>query len=347
MKFQPDLGVDSCLSGPEVSFQLRRIKLFPISFESLGTRSMCTLIETPDLSILVDPGVSLGPRWGLLPHPIEYFTLRKARERIADLAKKADLITVSHYHHDHYSPAWKQTETVWTWSNKAVSQEIFEGKRVLVKDIRSKINFSQRRRGWFFQDITRRWVESLEVADGQTFRMGSTRLSFSDPVPHGADGSPLGYLLMLLVEYDDERVMHCSDVQGPGSQTALRMILASRPNIAVIGGPPLYLSGFRVSETAIDSALRNVERLVSKIPLVIYDHHLLRSEDSIQCLSRLRRIAGQRGHKIITAAEFCGIPNKLLEAKRRELYEENPPSDAFQEWIGLSKAKRRRRMPPL
>ncbi len=335
------------MSGSEADLQLSGIRLFPTSFESLGVRSMCTLIETPDVKILVDPGVSLGPRWGLLPHPMEYSALRKAREQIVDLAKKVDIVTISHYHYDHYSPAWKQVETVWTWSNKEVSQEIFGGKRVLVKDIRDKINYSQRRRGWFFQDTARRWVESLEVADGRSYELGSTTLSFSDPVPHGEDGSRLGYLLMLCVEHDDERVMHCSDVQGPGSQTALHAILSFRPDIAIIGGPPFYLSNFRISEDTIDSALRNAERAASQVPLIVYDHHSSRSEDCLHRLSRLKRIARQNGHEIVTAAEFSGVPNNFLEAKRRELYQENPPSDAFQEWAALSKAKRRRRMPPI
>jgi predicted metallo-beta-lactamase superfamily hydrolase len=308
---------------------------------------MCTVIETPDLNILVDPGVSLGPRWGFLPHPREYKALRKAREQIANLARKADVITISHYHHDHYSPAWKRTETVWTWSGQEVAREIFEGRRVLAKDIRSKINHSQRRRGWFFQDTVDRWVESLEVADGQTFQMGSTRLSFSQPVTHGEEGSALGYVLMLCVEYEDERVMHCSDVQGPGSSMALDTILDFNPNVAVIGGPPFYLSGFRVSEEVISSSLRYTEKAIEKIPCIIYDHHPLRSEDYFHRVSRLRLIARKIKHSLLTAAEYAGLDNNLLEARRRKLYEEYPPSVSFRRWASLPKEKRRRTMPPI
>lgn len=326
---------------------LKKIGVLPVSFESLGVRSMCTMIETPDLNILVDPGVSLGPRWGLLPHPTEYMALKKAREQIVNLAKKADVITISHYHHDHYSPAWKQIETVWTWSGREVAREIFEGRRVLAKDVRSKINYSQRRRGWYFQDTVDRWVESLEVADGQTFQMGSTCLSFSQPVTHGEEGSALGYVLMLCVEYEDERAMHCSDIQGPSSKAVLDSILHFSPDLAVIGGPPFYLSGFRVSETLITSSLRNTEKVIERIPCVIYDHHPLRSEDCFQKMSQLRQTAKKSGHGIFTAAEFSGLDNNLLEARRRELYEETPPSTSFRKWAGLPKDKRRRMMPPI
>ena len=335
------------MSEFRVDSRLRKIRLTPVSFESLGVRSMCTLIETDDLKILADPGVSLGPRWGLLPHPEEYVALREARERVKDLAKKVDVVTISHYHYDHYSPAWREIDPVWTWSNREVSQEIISGKRVLAKDIRSNINFSQRQRGWFFQDAIKGWVRSLEVADGRTFEEGSTRLSFSHPVSHGEEGSSLGYVLMLGVECDDERIMHCSDIQGPASQRTLRLMLDFRPTVAIIGGPPFYLSGFRVSEASIESALRNAEKAASMVPLIIYDHHPLRSEDCFQRLSGLKESAGDRGHRIVTAAEFSGVPNKLLEAKRRELYKERPPDGSFQEWVRLPEEKRRQRMPPV
>lgn len=44
----------------------------PLSFDSMGTRSMCTYIETEDMRIVIDPGVSLAPkRYGLPPHDRE------------------------------------------------------------------------------------------------------------------------------------------------------------------------------------------------------------------------------------------------------------------------------------
>jgi hypothetical protein len=34
----------------------------PLSFDSMGTRSMCTYVETGDVRIVIDPGVSLGSK---------------------------------------------------------------------------------------------------------------------------------------------------------------------------------------------------------------------------------------------------------------------------------------------
>ena len=32
-----------------------------LAFDSMGTRSMCTLVEADDARIIIDPGAALGP----------------------------------------------------------------------------------------------------------------------------------------------------------------------------------------------------------------------------------------------------------------------------------------------
>ena len=51
---------------------LKKIEVHPLAYESLGVRSMSTFIQTPDVSLLIDPGVALGPRKPIIPHPREY-----------------------------------------------------------------------------------------------------------------------------------------------------------------------------------------------------------------------------------------------------------------------------------
>ena len=42
-----------------------------IGAESLGVRSLCSLVTLPERRIVIDPGVSLGyVRHGLLPRPV-------------------------------------------------------------------------------------------------------------------------------------------------------------------------------------------------------------------------------------------------------------------------------------
>ena len=71
----------------------KRIKVTPIAAESLGVRSMCTLIETPSLRVLLDAGVSLSPnRFRLPPHPQEFKAIKSARQKIAEFAENAEKV---------------------------------------------------------------------------------------------------------------------------------------------------------------------------------------------------------------------------------------------------------------
>jgi len=128
---------------------LQSIRVVPLAAESLGVRSMCTFVETPDVKVLVDAGVSLGPfRLGFPPHPREYKALKAARKRIADAARKAEVVTISHYHFDHHTPSY--TDWFLHWSSDEAARQIYEGKVVLAKSYRDNVNFSQRHRGWVF-----------------------------------------------------------------------------------------------------------------------------------------------------------------------------------------------------
>jgi len=58
---------------------LKHIKAVPLAAESLGVRSVCTYVETWDVRILLDAGVSLcSNRYGFSPHPLEYEAIIKA-----------------------------------------------------------------------------------------------------------------------------------------------------------------------------------------------------------------------------------------------------------------------------
>ena len=58
--------------------RLGEIEITPLAAESLGTRSLCTHVVTPDVSILFDPSVALAKRYNLEPHPTEYLALRNS-----------------------------------------------------------------------------------------------------------------------------------------------------------------------------------------------------------------------------------------------------------------------------
>lgn len=322
------------------------IKLQPVAFESMGVRSMCCLVETPDLSVLFDAGVSLGQRFSLAPHPLEYMALADARKRIRELAKKADIVTVSHYHFDHFTPPFR-SDTVWTWSSKEEAEAIYGGKRILAKDARENINYSQRKRGWIFRNLVGPIAKSIEEADGKTFKIGGTELKFSPPLSHGEEGSELGYVLTVTFKNEGETVTIAPDVQGPISDDALYYLERCESDILVLGGPPTYLAQSKLQEAAFERGFRNMSKLVSKMQLTIVDHHLLRDAEWRQKASEVFLVAKMSSKKVQTAAEYLGLNDNLLEALRKNLYEREPPSEEFMAWTRLPLEKRRRTMPPL
>jgi predicted metallo-beta-lactamase superfamily hydrolase len=325
---------------------LKKIRVVPLASESFGVRSMCTYVETSDVKVLLDAGASLGPkRFGFPPHPREYAAMARCRKRISKAVEKAEVVTISHYHFDHHTPSYED----WcnNWSSAEVAKDIYWEKLVLIKGYRSMVNFSQRRRGWLFVKTGGKYAERLEVADGKVFKFGDTLLRFSDPVFHGIENSALGWLLMTTIECDDERLLFASDVQGPMHHPTMEKIVAERPQLIIIGGPPVYLTGFRVREEYVHQGMKNLERLVRRVPVTILEHHLLREERWRELSQPIFDAASKTGHIVGTAADFLGKENNVLEFRRRKLFEAEPPSPEFEKWMKLPLSKRKLVKPPI
>ena len=324
----------------------KHLKIVPLAYESLGVRSMSTLVETPDVKILLDAGVSLAPnRFGFSPHPLEYRAIIEARKRILDAAEKADIITISHYHFDHHTPSY--TDWCFNWTDAETARQIYEGKLVLAKSYKSKINFNQRRRGWMFLKTGGSHARKIEIADGKKFRFGKTIVKFSKPVFHGSENTALGWVLMTLIKHEEEKMLFAPDVQGPMCKETLELILGAKPQLLIIGGPPIYLVDFRVRKEHVEVGIKNLEILASEIPNIMLEHHLLRDEDWKSHVKNVFRKAKEKNHKVFTAAEFIGKENMFLEAIRDKLYERHPPSREFEKWSKTPLKKRKFTRPPL
>ena len=316
----------------EAANSLNRIKVTPLAAESFGVRSMCTLVETPDVAVLLDAGVSLSPyRFNLPPHPIEYQTIAKLRKKIAEAADKVQLTIISHYHFDHHTPSFEDWVVNWT-KNGETARQIYQNKTVFFKDSKENINASQRQRAWMFQKTSGKHAKTLMPADGKTFIYGQTTLRFSKAVAHGSEDSMLGWVIMLVIEVGDERFMFAPDIQGPMSTHTVQLILDAKPTVIMLGGPPFYLEGLRIEASQLELGLRNLERIVEKAPLTILEHHALRDESWRQKMERVFQKAAKVEHSILTAAEYAGKKNLLLESTRKQLYLEHPPSVEFELW---------------
>ena len=270
-----------------------------LASDSMGVRSMAAVVNTRDLAVLIDPGAALGPlRYGLPPTALEIDSLEHFSSVISENAAKADALVISHYHYDHYTP----------------SVEFFRGKKVFMKDVCSKINRSQKKRGGELMSMLDGFAECV-FSDGMTYEYGATTLSFSFPVPHGPPGTRLGYVIMTSVSRGRNTVVHTSDIEGMLEPSALEWIIEMEPTLIIADGPPVYLLGYKFSADSMKKSLSSLQQLLdSTDSSLILDHHLLRS------LNYRERMAEIWGARVTTFAGYAGTEEALLEARRKELH---------------------------
>ncbi len=277
------------------------MKILPLAFDSLGTRSMATFVKT-DIKILIDPSAALGPRrYGLPPHPKEVKRLEEHIATINRYAKKCDVLIVTHYHYDHHNPN---------------APEIFEGKIALVKHPKEKINASQKQRASYFLSLIK--PKTLEYADGREFVFKNTRIKFSKPVFHGTNPR-LGYVLEVCIEHNGKKFLHSSDVEGPSIKEQAEFILQEKPDVVFIDGPMTYMLGYRYSRKSYEESIRNLKEIAKACDALVLDHHLLRDLEWRERVKEVEKIK-----HVMSAAEFAGKREELLEARRKELYETEP-----------------------
>lgn len=273
------------------------MKVLPLAADSLGVRSMATYVEAGQTGLLIDPGATLAPsRFDLPPSEEEWEALRRANDRISAYAARATVVFVSHYHEDHFR------------SDPAT----YVGRTVLVKDPRRMIAGRQAQRAahlWAaLQPVAR-----VQSADGSRRRTLDLDLRVSPPLPHGADGTPLGFLVVLTVvdDAENERFVFASDVQGPLSAVAAAYIVQERPTLLYLSGPPAYIErdlGAGAIERGIDNLLRIVEATGSR---VIMDHHAVRDARFTERFARLWETGA-----VVTAAGYLGLAEAPLESRR-------------------------------
>lgn len=293
------------------------MKIELIGSESLGTRSMATYIETKDLKIFVDPGVSLAPmRYGLPPHPIEIEEKNNTWKTIVEYASKSDIIIITHYHFDHFNI-------------RECLEEIYDGKLLFMKDPENNINHSQFRRSHLllhkFRELDIK--PAINIADKNYLEIGDTKILFSPPIPHGHD-TRLGFVIMVYIEDNRDKFIHTSDVEGPYSEDAVDFILNNSPSKIYIDGPMTYMAGRSISYEVIDKTLKNLVKIAlnNENDVIILDHHFMRDLEYKYWIKKLVDEVGRSGINlnILSAAEYMGKKLKMLEAMRKTLYEFYP-----------------------
>jgi len=278
------------------------MKIIPIASESLGVRSMATYVETTDCKIFIDPSAALGPkRYGLPPHKKEEKKLKETKIKIEKIVEKCDIITISHYHYDHYDP----------------KVNFFKNKKVFAKDINKDINKSQKKRGKELKDKIENICE-LVYCDNKIYKFRDTTIRFSPPFFHGPEKIRLGFVIMTIVDDGEKKLLHTSDVQGPVTTKAKNFIIKQKPDLIILDGPPTYFLGWRFSKKNLQLASDNLVEIIEKLDSeIILDHHLLRDIKYIENLTKPYNLTKNR---VKTFAEYLGKKNNTLEAHRKKLW---------------------------
>jgi predicted metallo-beta-lactamase superfamily hydrolase len=322
---------------------LNDIEVIPLAAESLGVRSLSTMVQTPDVSILLDPSAALAKRFGLEPHPLEYQELIRALESIRRYAKEADILSISHYHYDHIRPGFENY--LYNICTRNERKEMFTGKTVYAKDNRENINKSQRRRGYYFVKDVKSVIKEIHWVDGRSFQIGDTRITYSQPLPHGSNNSPLGFVLATTIEHSGKRFLFAPDIQGPISKETLAYILSIEPHLAIIGGPPLYLSQFSTDD--VNSSFYSLSLLAAAIPILVVDHHNMRGGDWETWINPVRKTSIETKHQLISMSELAGKKEQCFESQRKQLYQDHQPSEEFLNWVDASEEYKVQNMPPI
>jgi hypothetical protein len=291
------------------------VRIEILGAESLGVRGLSCMVEAAGHTIVIDPGLALGYyRYGLLPHPAQVAVGESIRRKILGALERASDVVMSHVHGDHVplpdaNPYQLPAQRVAGLCRKT---------RFWVKGRRGLSSHMVERRA----ALTHALERDLPAADGQACGV----LAFSPAVAHGEPDTHLGTVMMTRVEDHGTVFVHASDIQLLDAEAVSR-ILDWTPDIALVGGPPLYLDGF-LGPRRERRAWGLARRLARHVDTLILDHHLLRS---LEGLTWLDRLSSETGHEVICAADFMGQPRCLLEARREALYEEMPVPPGWHE----------------
>jgi predicted metallo-beta-lactamase superfamily hydrolase len=214
-------------------------------------------------------------------------------------------MTISHYHHDHHEPK---------------APFIYDRKTVLLKHPKENINKSQTARAAKFLKLIEKRAREIHIADDNEFQFGGTTLAFSKAVPHGTDDR-LGYVVQLAVIEGNETFVHSSDIEGPSLKKQARFLFEQEPKVAVIDGPMTYQM-HRYGKHALETSIKNLVRLIgnTRVQNLVLEHHLLRDLGWREKMAEVFAAGEENGCAVQTFAEFGGMEEELLEARRKELY---------------------------
>ena len=294
-----------------------------LNAESLGARGLACSIQLKQQKILIDPGVALGwSRHGLLPHPFQVAVGAEIRQTIINELEDATDVVFSHYHGDHcplLNPNPYQLGI-----NDA--KDSLSRCRIWAGRDSDSSPLQKKRRDELKSRFSKNWHDAEGTRQGP--------IEFSVPVPHGEGGGRRGMVMMTRIEEEGLTFVHASDIQLLNRHT-IELISGWEPDIVLASGPPLYHYSSPAFQKLRDLAWENALELSRNTETLIIDHHLLRSEEGLEWLAKLKESSANR---VLCAAEFMEREPILPEAWRSELYKRVPVPENWHEDYSNGKA---------
>jgi len=143
-----------------------KISVMPVWFDSMGAKSMCTFIETPEIKLIVDPGYAIMQHSYPLDEEDKINFLEAAEKRVKEYTKKADIVIITHFHYDHHKRPVEFPES-------------YIDKMLYIKNPNEWINYSQWKRARIlYQDIMTIFENIFKIND---FMKEPENKNYEDP----------------------------------------------------------------------------------------------------------------------------------------------------------------------
>lgn len=299
-----------------------QLHLHYVAFDSLGVKSMCVRVETPDITVTIDPGAAIEA--GSFPFPVEkrQALLNQYAEAVRESCAKSQAIVISHYHLDHL--------------HSARDIEMYGDKTILARDPAIMSAKQAKTAARFFRTIDGLPKETL-WADGRKFKFKRTAIELSPAVWHGTRDAEPGTVIMTAVNRGREKVLITSDVGGPLEKTTTDVIFSARAQTVVVDGYPTYHLGQFATDYDLVRSIVNLCRILAApgLKTLVADHHLCRDYRYPAFFKLVYDKAKQLRKQFGTAAEVLGKTSAVLEG-----YQNYGPT-RWHKWFPLEAADAR------
>jgi len=290
---------------------MKGIRIIPLAADSTGNRSMATMVETRDVSILVDPSCHVADyRYGLPPHPLELWALEKHRERIRLFARSADLIILLHHYYD---VLLKDEKT------------LFKNKTLLIKNPNQNLSPVYRNHAFALLGDLQRVCREVYYIDQRQYSIGGTTLFFSGSAGKRSEEQE-NHALHLAVTCNEDTFLFSSEFQKHTYSELIAFMRDHPPDTLYLDGPATYLQAEDPEGYRLDRVMDDLKTMVDSIAVrtMILDHSLMRDVGWQMKIKPFFQFIKERPVVVQSAAAYRGDPVNPLEARRQELHEADP-----------------------